>query len=67
MTEDEKSKIDAMTPWRLLREIRFTPAGEGWFAHQGCGEYICQRMTDWKNEHPEEWVELSKVVGWVRD
>lgn len=64
MTEEERLEIvEKMTPSELLQHWRFDPLGGPWVQGR-VGDRLGERLFQFKRENPDEWVSLSKSVGW---
>lgn len=62
LTDANKAHIDAMSYEGLLRQWRFSPAGNPWFEGE-TGEYWSKRMAELRSAGVDQ-VEASRRIGW---
>lgn len=63
LTEEIKTKIDALTYAQLLRQWRFAPLGDPMFQGE-TGKYWGTRLSELRDADPEGAVLASKAIGW---
>lgn len=64
-TNENQQIIDQMPIERCLRLWRFAPAGSRWTTGE-LGDLLGARLSEYRNTHPDEWVALSKHIGWEK-
>jgi hypothetical protein len=67
LTPKNKAIIDAKDYEGLLRDVRFLPAGDPWFAEE-TGVYYGKRMRQLRSQPGGDdlHVRCSKRIGWER-
>ena len=64
MTEEDMiTWINNASLQSLLQRWRFEKIGSPWFLGK-VGEHYQKVMFDKRNKNPEEWVRVSKIIGW---
>lgn len=62
LTEKNKKYIESLSIEQLLREIRFSPAGDPWFQGE-TGNYWMKRYAELRDADPEAHTRASKFIG----
>lgn len=63
LTPENKAYIDSLSLHSLLHTWRFAPIGSPWMADE-TGEYWGQRIAELRALHPNDYVLVSKDIGW---
>ena len=63
LTPENKGHIDKLNYRQLLRQWRFSSAGDPWFQGE-TGQYWSERMATLRRDNPGQAVADSKDVGW---
>lgn len=63
LSDEDRSKIEAMTIHEMLSHWRFDPAGTYWFRGER-GALFQEVMFRKRDANPAEWTRSSKALGW---
>lgn len=63
LTPENKTIIDRYNIEYLLRQIRFSPAGNPWFQGE-TGKYWMKRYAELRDADPVAHTQASKRLGW---
>jgi len=63
LTNELKTKIDAMSVYTLLCKQRFAPAGDPFYEGES-GKYAMNRLADLRSQDNNAYVAASKELGW---
>ena len=63
LNDETRAKIDAMSPFEMLRRWRFAPVGS-FQTGDPWTEYFMEVMEKSRKADPDAWVRASKELGW---